>query len=255
MVLAYMVWSIADSRSVAKKNDQIKELIVSEDNTEEEGSQTELLEGSISSKEKKSIIVQAEDGTNILSDYRLLYDTNPDFIGWISVENTSIDYPVVFTDNNEEYLTHDFFGNEDRHGTIYADYRSDLSRDSSNIIIYGHRMRDDSMFGILSEYEDQEYWSEHSIIEFDSKTERHYYEIISVFKSEIFFEDDDVFKYYKYTYIASEDEFNAYYNGIRDISLYDTGVTAEYGDHLITLSTCDYSVPNGRLAIVAKRID
>jgi sortase B len=250
-----LIWSITDSISAARKNDEIRNLVVFNQDLNKANAESAGADNEEVIEEKESVIVQTEDGTEILSDYSKLYEVNSDFIGWLSVENTSIAYPIVFTDNNDYYLTRDFFGNEDRHGTVFADYRSDLSEESSNIIMYGHRMRDGSMFGILSEYENKDYFEKHPIIEFDSRTERHSYEIIAVFKSEIFFENDDVFKYYQYTYIGSEEEFESYYNGVKDISLYDTGVTAEYGDHLITLSTCDYSVPDGRLALVAKRIE
>ena len=106
------------------------------------------------------------------------------------------------------------------------------------------------MFGGLENYKQEDYCKEHQIIKFYTKEEKAEYEIIAVFKTVAY----TGFKYYNYCNFKSESEFIAFINKCYDLAFYDTGKKAEYGDKLITLSTCEYSNKNGRLVVVAKKI-
>ena len=107
------------------------------------------------------------------------------------------------------------------------------------------------MFGVLESYKDKSFYEEHKTIQFDTLTEQAEYEIIAVFKTVAY--SSEGYRYYDFVDAENEDEFNAYVGKCRELALYDTGVTAEYGDRLITLSTCEYSAQNGRLVVVAKK--
>ncbi|MCR5788889.1 MAG: class B sortase [Lachnospiraceae bacterium] len=200
-----------------------------------------------------------------MSDY---YAQNPDIIGWLKIDDTVIDYPVMQTMEDEEYyLYKDFKGNYSAEGSLILDTDStagtgtkqmdyqDGTRPSTNLIIHGHNMKNGTMFGSLDNWRKKEYEEQHDIIKFSSLYEDRKYEIVSVFLSQVFKADDDVFKYYKFFNAETEEEFNDFYDNIKEMALYDTGVSASFGDEFITLSVCAYHVENGRLVIVAKRIE
>lgn len=205
----------------------------------------------------------------MLTDMSELYEKNNDVIGWLKIDDTVIDYAVMQTmDDEEYYLYRDFNGNQSTAGslimdtdstvgtgTLATDYR-DGSAPSTNLIIHGHNMKNGSMFGSLDNWRKESYEKEHNIIEFSSLYEKRKYEIVSVFLSQVYLvSQTDVFKYYKFFQANNEEEFNDFYDNIKKLALYDTGVTAEYGDEFITLSVCAYHVTNGRLVIVGKRIE
>ena len=197
-----------------------------------------------------------EAANNKRGPYDIIFDANSDMAGWLEVPGTNIDYPVMQTKNDEEYYLHrNFFGKEDKNGTLFLDARADLDSESDNIIVYGHNMKSGAMFGSLEEYLDQSYEKEHSKINFYTKTEKREYEIISVFRSEIYSEDDDNFKYYNYIKLTSQEKFDDFYQNIKALSVYDTGVTAQFGDEFITFSTCSYHTKNGRLVVVGKQVN
>ena len=124
---------------------------------------------------------------------------------------------------------------------------------SDNVVIYGHHMNDGSMFAHLEKFKSKDFWEEHKIITFNTLTEKNEYEILAVFKTVVYTDSPDSFKYYLFTNADTPEEFTAFVDQCKELSLYDTRVSAEYGDKLITLSTCEYSRTNGRLVIVAKK--
>ena len=183
-----------------------------------------------------------------------LYNKNKKMVGWIKIEDTEIDYPVMQTVNNEYYMDHNFNQEYDRNGSLFLDKDCDIVHRNTNLIIYGHHMKSGKMFGGLNKYSSQEYCKEHPNIQFDTIYERGTYEVMYVFRSRIYNEDEVVFKYYQFLDAASAQEFNSNMQEMAALSLYDTGVTASYGDQLLTLSTCDYSEEDGRFVVVAKRV-
>ena len=195
--------------------------------------------------------VPVSEGEDVLSKYKELYLQNEDMVGWISISGTSINYPVMQTkDEPNYYLKHNFEKQYSDLGTPYIQENCDLLT-SDNLIIYGHHISGNRMFGALDDYKSKSFYEEHKTIRFDTLTEQGEYEIVAVFKTVAY--SSEGFRYYDFVNAESEDEFNAYIQKCKELALYETGVTAEYGDRLITLSTCEYSAQNGRLVVVAKK--
>lgn len=197
---------------------------------------------------------QSGDAPVMLAGYADLYEENRDLAGWLSIENTKIDYPVMQGEDDEYYLHHDFYGEDSKYGCLYVKGQADLDA-GTNFIIYGHNMKDGSMFGDLDLYLKESFYKEHPAISFDTLYEERIYDIIAVFRSQVYNADDDVFKYYQFYEAGTQEEFEDFYGNIKELSLYDTGVEAKYGDTFLTLSTCAYHVPDGRLVVVAKRVE
>lgn len=191
---------------------------------------------------------------DVLPEYQAILNKNQKLIGWVKIDDTIIDYPVMQTVNNEYYLDHNFNQEEDKNGCIFMDYQCDVIKGCDNIILYGHHMKSGKMFGTLNKYSNQSYCEEHPVIQFDTIYEKGEYEVMYVFRSKVYSEEDVNFKYYQFINAVSEKEFNSYLNEMAALSLYDTGVTAAYGDKLLTLSTCDYQESKGRFVVVAKKI-
>lgn len=185
-----------------------------------------------------------------------LKEENSDVIGWIQIENSTIDYPILQTTNNEYYLTHNYKREKSKYGSIYLNSKCNILDDNSNLIIYGHNMKDRQMFNQILNYMDKSYYNEHKRVKIATEQGESEYIIISVFKSKIFYQDkEDAFKYYNYTSFENSDEYNKFIENCKKIELYDTGVSAEYGEQLITLVTCEYSQEDGRFVVVAKKVD
>lgn len=191
----------------------------------------------------------------VLDEYKTLYNKNRSLIGWLKIDDTNIDYPVMQSPNPDYYLTHNFNQEHDNNGSIFLDPDCDIVHRNTNLILYGHHMRSGKMFGSLDSYSSESFYEEHKYITFDTIYEKGTYEVMYVFRSRIYNEDEVVFKYYQFIDVDSEQEFYSNMNEMAEMSLYDTGVTAVYGDELLTLSTCDYREENGRFVVVAKRIE
>ncbi len=213
-------------------------------------------QGAYSGSKKVEIHLADKDETvpDILPEYEKIHQKNQRLIGWVKIDDTIIDYPVMQTVNNEYYLDHNFNQEEDRNGCIFMDYQCDVVKGCDNIILYGHHMKSGKMFGTLNKYSKESYYEEHPTIQFDTIYEKGTYQVMYVFRSKVYSEEDVTFKYYQFINAASEMEFNSYLNEMAALSLYDTGVTAGYGDKLLTLSTCDYQEKKGRFVVVAKKI-
>ncbi len=189
----------------------------------------------------------------MLDKYVELYAENNDLAGWLSIAGMKIDYPVMQNKDNEYYLHRDFYGNDSKYGCLYVRARADLDT-GTNFIVYGHNMKDGAMFGDLDAYLAKSFYEEHSLISFHTLYEERVYEIIAVFRSQVYNTDDDVFKYYQFYEADTQEDFDSFYNNIKELSLYDTGVEARFGDTFLTLSTCAYHVKDGRFVVVAKRV-
>lgn len=184
-----------------------------------------------------------------------LMEQNADVVGWLNIPGTEIDYPVMQTPEEENYyLYRDFYGNENQNGSLLVSAGCDIEDENTNWIIHGHNMKSGAMFGSLLNYRKKSYMKNHSLIYLDTLKGRRTYEIIAVFESQVYRENDYVFKYYQCYNIESWEEYDSFYNNIKKLSLYDTGVSAVYGDHFLTLSTCAYHTENGRFVVVAKEL-
>ncbi len=197
---------------------------------------------------------EAAESKEVLDEYKNLINKNKKLIGWVKIDDTNIDYPVMQTSDNEYYLDHNLNQEYDKNGSIFMDKDCDVLKPSTNFILYGHHMKSGKMFGSLHLYSDKSYYEKHKYIEFDTIYEKGTYEIMYVFRSKVYSEEEIVFKYYQFIDAVSEQEFDSNMREMAALSMYDTGVTAKYGDQLLTLSTCDYQEKDGRFVVVAKKV-
>lgn len=196
------------------------------------------------------------NGRLVQKKFAALYETNSDFIGWLTIPDTRVDYPVMQHPGDNEYYIHRNFEEEwDGSGLLFLDLRSNYMLPTDNLLIYGHNMKTGTMFADILKYESEEYYNEHKYLSFDTLDEDGEYEVIAAFYSQIYPEEDtEHFKYYEFFDAASEEEFDAYIEQIRMLTPYEIKTEAVYGDTLLTLSTCAYNTQDGRFALVARKI-
>lgn len=189
-----------------------------------------------------------------LPQYAPLVEMNHDFFGWLSIEGTEIDYPVMYTpDETEYYLRRAFDGSYSGSGVLFLD--GNCAADGNYYLIYGHHMKNETMFGQLPRYANKDFWEDHPVIRLDTLYEQREYIVIAAFLSRIYDKNEQgVFRYYEYFDLSDEAIFGEYVQQVKAAALYDTGITAEYGDELLVLSTCNYHTANGRFVVVAKRV-
>lgn len=186
---------------------------------------------------------------------RNLYLENSDMVGLIQIEGTSIDYPVMQTPADPNYyLKHDFEKNYTDYGCLFVQADCDASTPSDNLIIYGHNMKDGSMFADLAKYRSKDFWQAHKTVWFDTALGSCAYEIFAVIHTTVQADAADAFPFYRFVNAASPEDFADYVSVCQARALYDTGIFAEYGDKLLTLSTCDNITDSGRWLVIAKRI-
>ena len=184
-----------------------------------------------------------------------LQKQNLEIVGWLEIDGTNINYPVLQGKDNDYYLKHNYKYEYISTGSIFLDKDYDWIKPSENLLIYGHRNRVGLMFDELIKYKDESFYKKHNKIRFTTATEDAEYEVMSAFKSRVYYQDEkNVFRYYKFVNAEDENAYNKFVSNAKDASLYDTGVNAIYGDQLMTLSTCDNEVENGRFAVVAVKI-
>jgi len=182
-----------------------------------------------------------------------LHERNPDCVAWITIEGTVIDYPVMYRPSQKNYYLHrDFNGNHASAGALFIAEICDPDT-SDNVIIYGHHMNSRKMFAALNRYKQQSFYEEHKRIVYETLNGAEVYEVIFAFTTPVYTGHD--FQYYAFADAENAEDFNGYISACRSRALYDTGITAEYGDRLLTLSTCEYSQKNGRMVVVAKKIN
>lgn len=180
---------------------------------------------------------------------------NTDIVGWLEIPNTKINFPVLQGTDNEYYMRHTYQKKYSIDGSIFLDKDYDWNLPSSNLLIYGHNNKNGNMFQELLEYKKESYYKQHPNINFTTENDDSTYEIISVFLSRVYYKsENDVFRYYYFINAKNEEEYNNYVNESKKASLYDTGKNAQYGEQLLTLSTCEYSQEDGRFVIVARKI-
>ncbi len=191
-----------------------------------------------------------KEKTERMKKLEKLQNQNSDIVAWIEIENTNINYPVLQGNDNKYYLDHNYKKKYSVNGSIFLDKDYHWDPQDSNLLIYGHH----SMFKTLLKYKDKKYYDKHPYIRVTTSYEDSNYEIISVFKSKVYYKSDkNVFRYYYFINAKDENEYNEFVENSKKASLYDTGKSANYNDQLITLSTCSYHTKDGRFVIVAKR--
>ena len=199
--------------------------------------------------------VELEVKTQRMVKLEKLQEENPEICAWLEIEGSNINYPVLQTTDNSFYMTHNYKKESSKDGALFLDKDYDWTIPSTNLLIYGHNnIGSNEMFSELINYKDEDYYNNHKIIRFTTNQEDAEYEIIAVFLSRVYYKSEtNVFRYYYFINAQNEEEFNEYIENSKKTSIYDTGITAEYGDQLLTLSTCEYSQNDGRLAVVARK--
>ena len=199
--------------------------------------------------------VPVETEPVILPELAEIYADNPDLVGWITIEGTVLDYPVMHTpEDGEKYLYKNINGKFDVNGLPFIEDGCSMDPESDNIIIYGHNMNSGKMFASLMKYAKKDYWEEHPTIRFSTLYEEREYKIIAAFYDRVYYKYEDCFKFYQFIDAKDEAHFEEAVSYFKENAEYDTGVTAEYGDRLITLVTCAYHVKNGRFVVVAREV-
>lgn len=198
-------------------------------------------------------------GVRVQKKFEDLYRANNDFVGWLKIDDTNVDYPVMFTPNDNErgehYIHLDFDEKYSAAGLPFIDKNCDLVLPTDNVIIYGHNMNSGKLFHDIMKYENEEFYNSHKTFTFDTIYGDGTYEVVAMFYAQILPDDSNEFKYYQFVNAGSAEEFEYYIDNIKRMSLIDTGVDVKFGDKLVTLSTCAYHVDDGRFAVIAKKVE
>lgn len=190
-----------------------------------------------------------ENRRSALESYRKLKKWNQDLAGWVKIDGTVIDYPVMQTPEDPNYYLHRGFDKEySAYGMIYLDARCSLDGSCPNYLLYGHHMKNGSMFAELGQYVSEDYWRKHPLIQFDTLEEIGTYRVMAVLRL-----DADTLSPGFTTMLAARTEvdYGELMEYVTQNRLYDTGVTAQWPQQLITLTTCEYTKENGRLLVFA----
>ncbi len=243
---AFALRACYEARSLNMEQEKFKNMAAKVDATAEEAAQPTFAMG------KEAANSPTVHPPAILPQYAAFAQQNPEFYGWIRIDDTVVDYPVMHTpDDPQKYLRLNFDGEYSSAGTIFMDHR--CSAESDDLILYGHNMENKTMFGAIVNYREEAYWREHPVIRFDTLYEQREYEVLAAFFDQVYNETDTGFKYYDFIEAADEDAFNKAIHSYQQKALYNTGVSAQYKDQLLTLSTCAYHTENGRFVVVARR--
>lgn len=196
------------------------------------------------------------NGRLVQKKFAALYEANPDFVGWVTIPDTKVDYPVMqHTGDNEYYLHRNFEQEWDDSGLPFLDLQCSFTKPTSNMLIYGHNMKAGTMFSGIISYKDEDFYQTHKTFTFDTIDGDGEYEVVAAFYSQIYpDEDTEHFKYYRFFDASSAEDFDAYIEQVKALTPYDIEADASYGDSLITLSTCAYHTEEGRFAVVARKI-
>ncbi len=236
---AYISKCYYDSNATKKEKNLLNEIAISENDIK---GQEDLApsEDDIKAKQKAERILKV----------KALQKINKDIIGWIEIEGTDINYPVLQGSNNSYYLYHNYEKKYSVNGAIFLDKSYSWNPPDTNLLIYGHHipLKD------LLKYASKKFYTQHQIIRFTTNKEDANYEIISAFRSKVYAETDkNVFRYYYFLDSKNKTDYNNFVQSAKKASIYDTGKTAKYEEPLLTLSTCAYHTEDGRFVVVAKK--
>lgn len=252
-VFLYSGWVLVDytleSRARQREHEQLRQLVDQALPHREEGEpEEEPLPRYLTATHPET-----GEERQVLRQYAALYERNGDLVGWVSVPGTRVDYPVVQSNIKDYYLRRDFDRKRANHGSIYAWEWADVSAPSDNVTLFGHRMNDGTMFYDLLGYEGEDFWREHPTFRFDTLDREGEYEIFAAFRTSG--TGGEGLEYHTFVDADSPEAFDAFVTQCKALSFYDTGITPRYGDKLVTLSTCDYALENGRMVVVGRRVE
>lgn len=195
------------------------------------------------------VVDSAAQGRNLSTELKAVSSNYSDAKIWLKVPGTSIDMPVFQSTGNTRYYRNDRDNKETKWGETFLDYRCDVNSIGipGNIIIYGHNTESDTLFTPLLNYKRQEFYATHQYIEVATNNESYKFQIFSVYVTDTSF-------FYIDTNFNNTNEYNSFIKSIKNKSRYDTTVTVDSSDTILTLSTCDYSIPDGRFVVHAKLV-
>lgn len=190
-----------------------------------------------------SVYVEEDVSENIHKrDLAPLFEQNSDCIGWVCIPDTVLDYPVMHTpEEPEKYLHLNFEGKYSYAGVPFL--RGDLQPGNSHIILFGHNMKNGTMFATIKKYRDRDYYTEHPVVEFETAEGYKEYDVFAVVKMK----KDDPW----YAYEGDQENFVVMVTDVLDRSLYTTGIVPAYGKQLLTLSTCHGRTKADRIVVIA----
>ena len=218
--------------------------------------QDETIEKTQEEQEESGQVEEMPKQTERMLKVEKLQEENADIVGWLEIEDTSINYPVLQGTDNEYYMTHNYKKQKSKNGSIFLTKDYDWSTPSSNLLIYGHNMNNGTMFQELLKYEKESFYKQHPVIRFTTENEDAEYEIIAVLKTRVFYKSEkNVFRYYYFVNAETEEEYNVFVENAKKESLYSIDKTAKFGEQLITLSTCSYHVKDGRFAVIGRKVE
>ena len=242
-----------DMYSINKQSNLLNKISIDETSYEnattgdEQNSNNENAENNVNENEKDT---EKEVKTERMLKVEKLQKQNSEIVGWVEIEDTNINYPVLQASDNSYYLTHNYEKKYSKSGSIFLDKDYVWDPPSSNLLMYGH----DRLLKNIIKYKDKSFYDKHPNIKFTTTTEDANYEIIAAFYSRVYYTNEkNVFRYYYFVNSKDEKEYNEFVKNAKEASVYDTGKTAKYGDQLITLSTCSYHTKDGRFAVVARK--
>ncbi|MBJ7983078.1 class B sortase [Bacillus cereus] len=191
---------------------------------------------------------KSSDGA-VRAQFQALQKINPEIVGWITMDDTQINYPIVQAKDNDYYLYRNYKGEDMRAGSIFMDHRNDVKSQNRNTILYGHRMKDGSMFGSLKKILEEDFFMSHRKLYYDTLFEGYDVEVFSVYTTTTDF-------YYIETDFGSNEDYASFLEKIKERSLYQTDTKVTADDQILTLSTCDYALDPeaGRLVVHAKLV-
>ncbi len=200
--------------------------------------------------------------TEWMRKYDELHNENADCYGWIKIPDTNIDYPVMYTPNDPQKYIHKGFDTKYQYRGLpflsaetVIGHDNNMYRQSSNYIIYAHNMLDGTGFRDLLYYLKEDYGKEHRYAYFNIEYEEGIYELMAVVKARVYHSETKEFEYYNYSGILDIKQYEEYVETVKERSVYDTGVTASWGDKLLTLSTCHRRTgKDDRLIVIFKKV-
>ena len=242
----FLIKELVKNKKETEVFDELQEIVQNEENSTNEN--VDILENTSSNSSNEKQVSK-----NYNYNLENISKVNADVIGWLKIDGTNINYPVM--QNGNYYLHRNIYKKYSSHGTPYLAEHCNL-KTSDNLIIYGHHMNDNTMFSQLEKYKNYNFYLNHKYIKFytieDGRTIENTYEIMIVFKTIAY--SDEGFKYYNYTDFKNVDDYKEFVENCRKLEFYNTVVTGTNNDKYITLSTCEYSQKNGRLVVVGKEV-
>lgn len=185
--------------------------------------------------------------------YEALKEQNADFAAWLTVAGTDIDYPVMYTPEDPEFYLHRAFDKSDSvSGTPFIGEGG--SPESDLFIIYGHNMKNGTMFGTLSRCGDPDFYREHSTLTLASVEGKGVYEIFAVVETRVLYAGEAGYRYYSHAGVLTEADFVELTGWLTENALYRTGIIPAFGEQIVILSTCSYHTENGRFLVAARKI-